>query len=155
MTDEVNKFGDDVMLSDASLMSPGQGLGSTIATALINVGGDNDVFARFVRFPSKGVVDLAERPPQAERSRDHQVRLQRCVRSQGPFRSPLPYNLKTGLLIWLSVAEGKSREEYSDEGKEEATWDRFCESYGLGGLDPSKEAAILAGASREGSGSTC
>ena len=109
--------GDDVMLSDASPASPGHELGSPIVTALINVGGDGDVFARFVRFPSKGVVDLAERPPQAERSRDHQVRLQRCVHSQGPFRSPLPYNLKTGLLIWSSVAEGKRREEYSDEGE--------------------------------------
>ena len=75
--------------------------------------------------------------------------------SEGPFRSPLPYNLKTGLLIRSSVAEGKCHEEYSDKGKEEAAWDRFCESYGLGGLDPSKEAVILAGASREGSESTC
>ena len=65
----------------------------------------------------KGVVDLVERPPRAERSHDHQVRLQCCVRSQGPFRSPLPYNLKTGLLIRSSVAEGKCCEEYSDEGK--------------------------------------
>ena len=113
----VEESGDDVMLSDASPASPGQGLG--IATALINVGGDNDIFARFVRFPSEGVVDLAERPPQAERSRNHQVRLQRCVRSQGPFRSPLPYDLKTGLLIRSSVAEGKRREEYSNEGEEE------------------------------------
>ena len=115
----------------------------------------NDIFARFVRFPSEGVVDLAERPPQAERSRDHQVRLQRCVRSQGPVRSPLPYDLKTGLLIRSSVAEGKCCEEYSNKGEEEAAWDRFCKSYGLGGLDPSKEAVILAGASREGSGSAC
>ena len=78
----VEEPGNDVMLSDASPASPGQGLGSPIATALINVGGDNDVFARFVCFPSEGVVDLAERPPQAERSRNHQVHLQRCVRSQ-------------------------------------------------------------------------
>ena len=151
----VEESGDDVMLSDASPASPGHGLGSPIATALINVGSDNDVFVRFIRFPSKGVVDLAERPPQAEWSRDHQVRLQCCVCSQGPFRSPLPYNLKTGLRIWLLVAEGKHREEYSDEGKEEVAWDHFCESYGLGGLDPSKEAVILPGASCEGSGSTC
>ena len=151
----VEESGDDVMLSDASPTSPGQGLGSPIATALINVGGDNDIFARFVCFPSEGVIDLAERPPQAEQSRDHQVRLQRCVRSQGPFRSPLPYNLKTGLLILSSVAEGKRREGYSNEGEEEAAWDRFCESYGLGGLDPSEEAAIIAGASCEGSGLTC
>ena len=151
----VEESRDNVMLSDASLASSGHGLGSAIATALINIGGDNDVFTRFVRFPSKGVVDLTERPPQAKRSHDHQVHLQRCVRSQGPFRSPLPYDLKTGLLIQSSVAEGKRCEEYSDEGEEEAAWDRFCESYGLGGLDPSKEAAILAGASREGSGSAC
>ena len=151
----VEESGDDVMLSDASPASPGQGLGSPIATALINVGGDHDIFARFVRFPSEGVIDLAERPPQAERSRDHQVRSQRCIRSQGPFCSPLPYDLKTGLLIRSSVAEGKRREEYSDEGEGEVAWDHFCESYGLGGLDPSEEAAILAGASREGSGSTC
>ena len=151
----VEESGDDVMLSDTSPTSPGQGLGSPIAIALINVGGENDIFVSFVRFPSEGVVDLAERPPQAERSRDHQVRLQRCIRSQGPFRSLLHYDLKTRLLILSSVAEGKRREEYSDEGKEEAAWDRFCESYGLGGLNPSEEAAILAGASREGSGSTC
>ena len=56
----VEESGDDMMLSDASPTSPGQGLGSPIATALINVGGDNDIFARFVRFPSKGVVDLAD-----------------------------------------------------------------------------------------------
>ena len=146
---------DDVMLSDTSPASPGHGLGSPIATELINVGGDNDVFARFIRFPSEGVVDLVERPPQAERSHNHQVRLQRFVHSQGPFRSPLPYNFKTGLLIRSSVAEGKRCEEYSDEGEEEAAWDCFCKSYGLGELDPSEEAAILAGASREGSGSTC
>ena len=116
----VEESGDDVMSSDASPTSPGQGLGSTIATTLINVGGDHDIFARFVRFPSEGVVDLAERPPQAEWSHNHQVRLQRCVRSQGPFRSPLPYDLKTGLLIRLLVTEGNRREEYSDEGEEEA-----------------------------------
>ena len=133
----VEESGDDVMLSDASPTSPGQGLGSPIATVLINVGGDNDIFTRFVCFPSEGVVDLVERPPQAERSHNHQVRSQRCVRSQGPFRSLLPYDLKTGLLIQSSVAEGKCREEYSNEGKEEAAWDCFCKSYGLGGLDPS------------------
>ena len=151
----VEESGDNIMLSDTSPVSPGHRLGSPIATVLINVGGDNDVFARFVCFPSKGVVDLAERPPQAERSHDHQVCLQRCVCSQGPFRSPLPYNLKKGLLIQSFVAEGKRCEEFSDEGEEEAAWDRFCESYGLGGLNPSEEAAILAGASCEGSGSTC
>ena len=86
-----------------------------------------------VRFPSNGIVDLVERPPQAEWSCDHQVRLQRCVRSQGPFRSPLPYNLKTGLLIRSSVTEGKRCEEFSNKGEEEAAWDCFCESYGLGG----------------------
>ena len=116
----VDESGDDVMLSDASPASPGQGLGSPIATALINIGGDNDVFARFVRFPSEGVVDLAERPPQAERSCDHQVHSQHCIRSQGPFCSPLPYDLKTGLLIRSSVAEGNRREEYFNEGEEEA-----------------------------------
>ena len=151
----VEKSGDDVMLSDTSPASPGHRLGSPIETELINVGGDSDIFTRFVRFPSEGVVDLAERPPQAKRSRDHQVRLQRCVHSQGPFHSPLPYDLKTGLLIQLSVAEGKRREEYSNEGEEEAAWDHFCESYGLGALDPFEEAAILAGVSREGSGLTC
>ena len=151
----VEESGDDVMSSDTSPASPGLGLGSPITTALINVGGDNDVFARFVRFPSEGVVDLAERPPQAERSHNHQVRLQRCVRSQGPFHSPLPYDLKTGFLIQSSVAEGKRREEFSDEGEEEAAWDRFCESYGLGGLNPSEEEAILAGVSLEGSGLSC
>ena len=81
----VEESGDNVMLSDASPASPGQGLGSPIATELINVGGDGDIFARFIQFPSNGVVDLAERPLQAERSRDHQVRLQRCVRSRGHF----------------------------------------------------------------------
>ena len=64
----VEESGDNVMLSDASPASPGHGLGSPIATALINVRGDNDVFARFVHFPSEGVVDLAERPPQASTS---------------------------------------------------------------------------------------
>ena len=34
----VEESGDDVMLSDASPASPGQGLGSPIATALINIG---------------------------------------------------------------------------------------------------------------------
>ena len=67
----VEESGDNVMLSDASPASPACGLGSPIATLLINVEGDGDVFARFVRFPSEGVVDLASRPPQAERSRDH------------------------------------------------------------------------------------
>ena len=151
----MEESGDNVMLSDTSPVSPGQGLGSPIVTALINIGGVNDVFARFVRFPSEGVVDLAERPPQAEQSHDHQVRLQCCVHSQGPFRSPLLYDLKTGLLIRSSVAEGKRRKEFSDKREEEAAWDCFCKSYGLGGLDPSKEAAILAGASREGSGLAC
>ena len=150
----MEESGDDVMLSDASPATPGQGLGSPIATKLINVGGDGDVFARFVQFPSDGVVNLAERPPQAKRSRDHQVRLQRCVRSQGPFRSPLPYDLKTGLLIRSSVAEGKRCKEFSDKGEEEAAWDCFCESYGLRGLNPSEEEAILAGASLGGSGSS-
>ena len=50
----VEESGDDVMLSDASPASPGQGLGSPIATELINIRGDGDIFARFVRFPSKG-----------------------------------------------------------------------------------------------------
>ena len=151
----VEESGDDIMLSDASPASPGHRLGSPIATELINIGGDSDVFVRFVRFPSEGVVDLAERLPQAERSRGHQVRLQCCVHSQGPFCSPLPYDLKTGLLIRSLVAQGKRREELSDKGEEKAAWDRFCESYGLRGLDPSKEAVILAGASLEGSGSSC
>ena len=71
----VEESGDDI-LSDASLASPGHRLGSPIATKLINIRGDGDVFARFVRFPSEGVVDLAEQPPQAERSRNHQVRCQ-------------------------------------------------------------------------------
>ena len=101
----VEESGDDVMLSDTSPTSPGQGLGSPIVTALINIGGDNDIFARFVLFPSEGVVDLVERPPQADRSCNHQVRSQRCIRSQGPFRSLLPYDLKTGLLIQSSVAD--------------------------------------------------
>ena len=151
----VEESGEDVMLFDASPASPGQGLGSPIATTLINVGGDSDIFARFVRFPSEGIIDLVKGPPQAERSRDHQVRFQYCVRSQGQFRSPLPYDLKTGLLIRSSVAEGKRCEEFSDEGEDEAAWDCFCESYGLRGLDPSEEEAILAGASLEGSGSSC
>ena len=150
----VEESGDDVMLSNASPASPGQGLGSPIATELINIGGDSDVFARFVHFLSDGVVNLAERPPQAERSRNHQVRLQCCVCSQGPFCSPLPYDLKTGLLIRSSVAEGKRHKEFSNEGEEEAAWDHFCKSYGLGGLDPSEEEAILAGVSLGGSGSS-
>ena len=131
----MKESGDDVMLSDTSPVSLGQGLGSPIATELINIKGDGDVFARFVCFPSNGIVDLTERPPKTERSHDHQVHLQRCVRSQGPFCSPLPYDLKTGLLIRSSVAKGKRREEFSDKGKEEAAWDCFCESYGLGGLN--------------------
>ena len=57
----MEESGDDVMLSDASPASPGHGLGSLIATELINIWGDSDIFARFVCFPSKGVVDLAER----------------------------------------------------------------------------------------------
>ena len=146
---------DDFMLSDASPVSPGQGLGNSIATKLINVEGDDDIFARFIRFPSDGIVDLAERPPKAEWSHNHQVCLQRCVRSQGPFRSLLPYDLKTGLLIRSSVAEGESREEFSNKGEEEAAWDRFCESYYLGGLNPSEEETILAGASLGGSGLSC
>ena len=81
----VKESGDDVMLSDASPASPDQGLGSPIATALINIEGDGDIFARFVCFPSDGVVDLLTRPPQAERSCDHQVRFQCCVCSLGPF----------------------------------------------------------------------
>ena len=56
----VEESGDDVMLSNASPASPGHGLGSPITTELINVGGDGDVFVRFIRFPSDGVVDLAE-----------------------------------------------------------------------------------------------
>ena len=151
----MEESGDNIMVSDASPVSPAQGLGSLIATTLINVGGDSDVFVRFVHFPNEGIVDLAERPPQAERSRDHQVRFQRCVRSQGLFHSSLPYDMKTGLLIRLSVAEGKCHEEFSDKGEEEAAWDRFCESYGLGGLNSSEEEAILAGASLGGSGSSC
>ena len=149
----VEESGDDDMLSDASPASPGQGLGIPIVTELINVGDDGDIFARFVHFPSDGVVNLAERPPQAKWSRDHHVHLQCCVRTQGPFCSPLPYDLKTGL-IRSSVAEGKRCEEFSDEGEEEAACDCFCESYGLGGLDPSKEEAILTGASLGGSGSS-
>ena len=62
----MKESGDDVMLSDASPASPDQGLESPIATALINVRGDHDIFVRFVRFPSEGIVDLVERPPQAE-----------------------------------------------------------------------------------------
>ena len=135
----VEESGDDVMLSDASLASPGHSLGSPIATKLINVGGDSDIFARFIRFPSKGVVNLAERPPQAKRTCNHQVCLQRCVHSQGPFRSSLPYDLKTGLLIRLSVTEGKRREEFSNECEEEAAWDRFCESTVLEGSILSKK----------------
>ena len=120
----MKESGNDVMLSDASPTSPNQGLGSPIATTLINIGGDRYIFARFVRFPSDGIVDLAERPPQAKRSRNHQVRFQCCVRSQGPFCSPLPYDLKRGLLIRSSVAQGKHCKEYSfDEGREEAAWD--------------------------------
>ena len=67
----MKESGDDVMLSDASPVSLGQGLESPIATELINVKGDGDIFARFIRFPSDGIVDLVERPPQAEWSRDH------------------------------------------------------------------------------------
>ena len=151
----MKESGDNVMLFDASPVSPDQGLGSPIATVLINVGGDSNIFARFVRFPSEGIVDLVERPPQAERSHDHQVHFQHCIRSQGLFHSPLPYDLKTGLLIRSSVAQGKRHKEYSfDEGREEAAWDQFCESYGLGGLDLSEEEVILAGESLGGSGSS-
>ena len=57
----MKESGDDVMLSDASPVSPAQGLESPIATALINARGDGDIFVRFVRFPSEGVVDLVER----------------------------------------------------------------------------------------------
>ena len=46
----VEESGDDVMLSDASLTSPGQGLGSPIATALINVGGDCQEHGFFTLF---------------------------------------------------------------------------------------------------------
>ena len=92
------------MLSDASLASPSQGLGSPIATELIHVEGDSDIFVRFIRFPSDWIVDLAERPPQAEWSSDHQARTKRCVHSMGPFRSPFPYDLKTGILHKSSVA---------------------------------------------------
>ena len=59
----VEELGVDVMLSDASPASPSQGLGSPIATKLINVRGDGDVFARFMRFPSEGIVNLVERLP--------------------------------------------------------------------------------------------
>lgn len=84
---ETKESGVDVMLSDASLASPAQGLGSLIATALINIEGNDDIFARFICFPStsEGIVDLAERPPQAKRSRDHQVCTQCCIRSLEPF----------------------------------------------------------------------
>ena len=146
----VEESGNNVMLSDASPATPGHGLGSPIATELINVGGDGDVFMRFVLFPSEGVVDLAERPPQAERSHDHQVRLQHCVRSQGPFRSPLPYDLKTGLLIQSSVAEGKRCKEFSDEGEEEAAWDRFCSpTVSEGSILPKKRQSSLERVLRE------
>ena len=63
----MKESGDDVMLSDASPASLGQGLGSPITTKLINIEGDGEVFARFIRFPSNGIVDLAERPPKADR----------------------------------------------------------------------------------------
>ena len=118
--------------------NPTRGLGSPIADELINIDGDGNVFARFIRFLSDGIVDLAERPPQAERSHDHQVRSQRCVRFMGPFRSPLPYDLKTGILYKLSVTQGKCRKESclfeegssgypvirsDDEDREEVAWD--------------------------------
>ena len=77
------------------------------------------------------------------------------VCSMGPFQSPLSYNLKTGILHKLSVARGKCREEYSfDKDREEAAWDKFCDTYGLGGLDQSQEGVILAGKAVGGSGSS-
>ena len=100
-------------LGVVSLASPTHGLGSPIASELINVGGDEDLFVRFLRFSSNGVVDF-NKPSQAERSKDHQVCTQQCVWSLGPFQSPLPYDLKTGILHKLLVAEGKCRKESSD-----------------------------------------
>ena len=165
----VKESRDNVMLSNMSPASPSQGLGSPIATELINVEGDGDVFARFVHFPSEGIIDLVERPPQTERSRDHQVRTQCCIHSWGPFQSPLPYDLKTGLLIRLSVAQGKCHKEYSlfeegcsefpvvrsdDKDAEEAAWDRFFDTYGFRKLNASKEEVILAGKSLGGGGSS-
>ena len=88
----------------------------------------------------------------------------------GPSRSPLPYNLKTGILHKSSVARGKCHEESclfeegsfgfpvvrsDDEDREEAAWDQFCNTYGLGELDPSEEDVILAGMTVDGSGSSC
>ena len=158
----------DVMLSDASPASPACGLGSPIATLLINIEGDGDVFARFMCFPSDGVVNLTTKPPQAEKSRDHRVRTQRCVRSLGPFRSPLPYNLKTGLLLRSLVVKGKHRKESSlfkegrselpvvrsdDEEDVEAFWDQFYETYSFKEADPSEGEATLAGKSLGGGGS--
>ena len=105
----------------------------------------------------------------AEWSHNHQVPAQCCVRSMGPFHSPLPYDLKTVILHKLSVAQGKRREESylfeegssgypvvgnDDEDREEAAWDQFCDTYGLGGLNPSEEGAILAGKAVGGSGSS-
>ena len=165
----VEESGGDVMLSEASPASPDQGLGSPIVTALVNVEGDGDVFVRFVRFPSDVVVDLAKRPPQAERSRDHQVHTQHCVHSRGPFRSPLSYDLKTGLLLRSSVVEGKHRKESSlfeegcselpvvrsdNEDAAEVFWDRFYETYGFKEADPSEGKATLAGKSLGGGGSS-
>ena len=161
----VEESEDNVMLSEAFSASPSRGLGSPIANELINIRGDNDVFARFVHFSSEGVVNLAEKPPQAKRSHDHQVCTQCCIHSLGSFRSSLPYDLK---ILRSSVAEGKHREEYSlfgeggskflvvrsDEDTEEVAWDQFFDTYGLRKLDPSVEDAILAGEGVSGSGSS-
>ena len=77
------------------------------------------------------------------------------IRSLGPFQSPCPYNLKTGLLQKSTIAEEKHCEDSSlnfffqesekfpvvrnnnDDNKEEA-WNRFTSAYGLRrpGLSP-------------------
>ena len=81
----------------------------------------------------------------------------------------MPYDLKTGVLLKSSVLEGKCRKESSlfEEGffdppvvrsdnkdAEEATWDRFFDTYGFKKLNASEEEAILAGKSLGGGSSS-
>ena len=100
----VNKSGDDVMLSDASSASSFQGLGSPIATIeLIRVEGDGNIFARFICFSSEGIVNLAEASTSRAVSRSSSTcSMLRTL--HGAILSPLPYDLKTGLLHKTSVA---------------------------------------------------
>ena len=129
---------------------------------MINVSGDGDVFMRFVWFSSEGAVNLAERPPQAERSQDHQVCTQCCICSLGPFQSLCPYDLKTGLPRKLSVSEGKHCKEssgfpmswYEVVNKDPDGWDQFIDGYSLRKPGLSSGGADVVGEGLRGSGSS-